>query len=87
VRLAGRMYVETVPGVFAPVPFDITDNDDPDAHAALSFQNFNVKHLDTEATNSALLEMISEKSVIANKFLDPDTQELSKRALKVIWEV
>ena len=26
VRLAGRMYVETVPGVFAPVPFDITDN-------------------------------------------------------------
>lgn len=26
VRLAGRMYIETVPGVFAPVPFDITDN-------------------------------------------------------------
>lgn len=26
VRLKGRMYVETVPGVFAPVPFDITDS-------------------------------------------------------------
>ncbi len=26
VRLRGRMYVETVPGVFAPVPFDITDS-------------------------------------------------------------
>ena len=26
VRLKGKMYIETVPGVFAPVPFDITDN-------------------------------------------------------------
>ena len=26
VRLRGRMYVETVPGVFAPVPFDVTDS-------------------------------------------------------------
>lgn len=26
VRLKGKMYIETVPGVFAPVPFDVTDN-------------------------------------------------------------
>jgi len=26
VRLKGQMYVQTLPGVFAPVPFDITDN-------------------------------------------------------------
>ena len=25
VRLKGKLYVQTVPGVFAPVPFDITD--------------------------------------------------------------
>jgi hypothetical protein len=25
VRLKGQLYVQTVPGVFAPVPFDITD--------------------------------------------------------------
>ena len=26
VRLKGKLYVQTVPGVFAPVPFDITDS-------------------------------------------------------------
>jgi len=26
VRLKGQLYVQTVPGVFAPVPFDITDS-------------------------------------------------------------
>jgi LEA14-like dessication related protein len=26
VRLKGRMYLETVPGVFVPVPFDVTDS-------------------------------------------------------------
>ena len=26
VRLKGRLFVQTVPGVFAPVPFDITDS-------------------------------------------------------------
>ena len=26
VRLKGKVYVQTVPGVFAPVPFDITDS-------------------------------------------------------------
>jgi len=25
IRLKGKLYVQTVPGVFAPVPFDITD--------------------------------------------------------------
>jgi len=26
VRLKGKLYVQTVPGIFAPVPFDITDS-------------------------------------------------------------
>ena len=26
VRLKGQVYIQTVPGVFAPVPFDITDS-------------------------------------------------------------